>query len=289
MAHHFVYIASPGEKPFSAVDSFRRISGDIAKSGNCFLLPNLPVCGMIIERGNDPDAKKQFVPLLNTLVNDCGARYRVVGKSDEVIFLIHFGGQGHSDCMRLTRIMNEAAEEDSNLRRFRFIAISRHNRCPEGLFTGDGKLAVPDDAVVRRSIEQWRKGQSEVANLDHLRGLCILCRALTEMSDEGERAKIIGSAEWWAKGIWGTEASHLPGRNSGIPAAKNKKELEKNMPEAWRKRLFSEEENELIERTEILNTFCDRIRRQLLGEHLLESCSPEYLEEVVNTLKNSLK
>ena len=231
---------------------------------SCFLLPHLPACDKIKEIGESSDLNR-LGSLLNTLVTDCNTRYHVVG-NNEVTFLIHFGNQGHDECVTLTNKMNEAVTGSSTLSRFRFIAVSRHNQCPSIFFVGgDGrgsKLTIPDEDAIRDLLEKWKSGKSEIPKYDHLRSICILCKVLLALPED-ERKEKASSSEWWIKGIWG-EGSNLSDRG------------------------YSEEENNLISRSDdLLVTFCKRILSK--SSFPAEYCEQESLEKIVKTINTVLK
>ncbi len=270
MSSFFIYIAKSGEDPLSLADKCQRIGsvgiiqnrGNDRTGGSCFLLPHLPTCDKIKNSGNDT-AREHLASLLNDLVTDCSSRYHVVGRNNEVTFLIHFGSQGHDECVDLTKRMNEAAAGVSDLRQFRFIAVSRFNQCPSGFFVKEAghesKLSIPDEDAVKRLIVKWQSGKSDVPDFDHLRAICLLCKALLELP-ENERNEKAASSQWWIRGIWGNSSQ-------------------------WQERIYSDEENELIIRAgDPLDTLCRSINSKTSVP--AEYGRQETLEKIVTTIKN---
>ena len=177
-------------------------------------------------------------------------------RSDEnVTILIHFGGQGREACAQATQVMNEAAQSDSNLQKYKFIAVSQHNRFPEEFFNSDGVLTFPEDNVLNEVVA----GNTPMPAYDHLRGIVLLCQALLQVKDEAKRKRYTENISWWQQNLWDTGAEHI----------------------------FSAGENKILENSELLKNFCTAI-----AEYSAELKLPDdigKLDEIVKEITRNLR
>ena len=232
---HFVFIAKKDGTDFDDCTRDRETN----RRNGIDLVGILPGGYAIHHRGecdNLLDALSQgqnVAVALRNLVAVCET-IQVIDNQD-VVFMIHFGGQDAATCRAFTRAMNETAAKDDTLLRHRFMAVSVNNGCPEGFFENGCLVVPPDTERINRVLELWSEGRSEVSPYDHLRGISLLCQKLQGMSDPEKKAKLAGNACWWRENLW------------------------KDQPQE--KAHFSQAESELLKRNKelLLYDFCDEL------------------------------
>ena len=150
--------------------------------------------------------------------------------------MIHFGGQDANTCRAFTCRMNEVAAQHDRLSRYRFIAVSVGNKCPDGFFQ-DGRLLPPNDETINAVLANWAAGMSEIPVCDHLRGIVLLCQALQNMDKEKREEKFSWRAgvEWWRSSLWGSE------------------------PPMDMAHAFSKAEMQILKKDELLDNFCSAL------------------------------
>ena len=236
---HFVYIAKNDSADFAA-NAGRKVGRPNGRDAvgilpGGFVIHHLPECGLLeTALSRDENIAEALIDLVAA-----GNKTKVV-LDQNVVFMIHFGGQDADTCRAFTRRMNEIAARHDRLSRHRFIAVSRYNNCPDGFFR-DGHLLPPNADTINAVLNDWTAGTSEIRVYDHLRGIMLLCQALLGMSQEKREAKFLGraGAEWWRSCLWGNEAPVAMGR------------------------AFSKAEMQILEKNELLHDFCSALMNNL--------------------------
>ena len=259
----YIYIAKDDDDFRDHADIVREGIGstigalrDSRASRRIVILHRDPVCRHLAEAIDDGAAAEidRHLEGLTAFVR----RQLGAGAAGKITVLIHFGGRGREECSIFTRCMNEAADKNSALGGFRFIAVSRYNACPDGFFA-NGRLSLPDDAAVEAVVEQWKTGESEIPAFDHLRGIVLLCQALRAVGAK-EREEKLSDSSWWVKCLWGDK----------IP---------ESIDEA-----FSKAELAVFNENPLLNDFCRGIYEQLDLERY-----DDRLDEIAAEIAENLK
>ena len=127
------------------------------------------------------DALLVFVNNFHGKIN--GKRFS--GDKIKATFFIHFGSQGAETSNALTRRMQQIVQDNTELMGFRFLAVSRYHKHPEGFFK-DGKFVLPSETAIDRALKQATGGKNIGQPYPNLRALVLLCKMLLDLP-ENER------------------------------------------------------------------------------------------------------
>ena len=125
---------------------------------------------------------------------------RFSGENVKATFFIHFGSQGADTSNALTDQMQRIVQDTTKLTGYRFLAVSRYHKHPEGFFK-DGKFVLPSETFIEQALQEAVGGKNLGQPYPHLRALILLCQALLDLPEEG-RLERIRSEAWHREFGW---------------------------------------------------------------------------------------
>lgn len=143
-----------------------------------------------LKSSNSVEQRKALLDFVSNFHGKINGK-RFSGDKVKATFFIHFGSQGADASNALTDRMQRIVQNSAELTGFRFLAVSRYHKHPEGFFK-DGKFVLPSEAAIERALKEASGGKNIGQPYPNLRALVLLCKMLLVLP-ENERLERFGA------------------------------------------------------------------------------------------------